>query len=42
MDALALIKEVETLTGQQFGISEDELSRTHIAPVHSTAKAEAL
>jgi transketolase len=42
MDALALIKEVEALTGQQFGISEDELSRTHIAPVHSKAKAEAL
>ena len=42
MDALALIKEVEALTGQQFGISEDELSRTHIAPIHSKAKAEAL
>ena len=42
MDVLSLIKEVAALTGQQFGISEDELSRTHIAPVHSTAKAEAL
>ncbi len=42
MDALALIKEAETLTGQQFGISEDELATTHIAAVHSAAKAEAL
>ena len=42
MDALALIKEAEALTGQQFNISEDELSRTHIAPIHSKAKAEAL
>lgn len=42
MDALSLIAEVETMTNQQFHISEDELSLTHIAAVHSTAKAEAL
>jgi transketolase len=42
MDAMALISEVETLMGKEFGISEDELSQTHIAAVHSKAKAEAL
>jgi transketolase len=42
MDALALIREVETMSGQQFGISEDELAAAHVAAVHSTAKAEAL
>jgi len=42
MDALALIREVETMSGQQFGISEDELATAHVAAVHSTAKAEAL
>jgi transketolase len=42
MDALSLIKEVEAMSGQRFGISEDELSKTHITAVHSAAKAEAL
>lgn len=42
LDALAMIKEVEALVGQQFGICEGELAQTYIAPVHSTAKAEAL
>jgi transketolase len=42
MDALSLIHQVETMTGERFGVSEDELSATHISPVHSTAKAEAL
>lgn len=42
MDALALISEVETMVGQQFNISEDELAKTHITAVHSMAKAEAL
>jgi transketolase len=42
MDALSLIKHVETMVDQQFNISEDELAETHIAAVHSTAKAEAL
>ncbi|HSQ77450.1 MAG TPA: transketolase C-terminal domain-containing protein [Nitrospirota bacterium] len=42
MDALSLIKEVEAMSGQQFNISEDELSKTHITAVHSAAKAEAL
>ncbi len=42
MDAPSLIKEVEAMSGQQFNISEDELSKTHITAVHSAAKAEAL
>jgi transketolase len=42
MDALSLIHQVETMTGERFGVSEDELSATHISPVHSAAKAEAL
>ena len=42
MDALSLIKQVEAMSGQQFNISEDELSKTHTTAVHSAAKAEAL
>jgi transketolase len=42
MDAMALIKETERLTGQSFGISESELAEAHVAAVHSGAKAEAL
>ncbi len=42
MDALALIREVEAMSGQKFGISEDELATAHVSAVHSTAKAEAL
>ena len=42
MDALALVREVENMTGQKFGITEDELAKAHIAAVHSMAKAEAL
>jgi transketolase len=42
MDALSLIAEVETVTGQQLHISENELAETHITAVHSAAKAEAL
>ncbi len=42
MDAMSLIKEAEGMTGASFGISEDELSSTHVTAVHSAAKAEAL
>jgi transketolase len=42
MDALSLIKEVETMVGRKFNVSEDELAGTHVAAVHSKAKAEAL
>jgi transketolase len=42
MDAMTLIGEIEALTGRSLGITEGELRETYIAPVHSTAKAEAL
>lgn len=42
MDAMSLIREVEGLVGKKFGVSEDELFKTHITAVHSAAKAEAL
>ncbi|HTP03942.1 MAG TPA: transketolase C-terminal domain-containing protein [Nitrospirota bacterium] len=42
MDALALIKEVEAMVGETFNISENELTKTHVAAVHSKAKSEAL
>jgi transketolase len=42
MDALSLIKEVEAMVGGKFNVSEDELARTHVAAMHSKAKAEAL
>jgi len=42
MDALSLISVLEKLSGQRFAISEAELAATHIAAVHSSAKAEAL
>jgi len=42
MDALSLVSAVETMTGQKFAISEEELAKAHIIAVHSMAKAEAL
>jgi len=42
MDAMALITEIEALTGRKLGITEGELKETYIAAVHSLAKAEAL
>jgi transketolase len=42
MDAMALVRESERMTGQRFDISEDELATAHITAVHSMAKAEAL
>jgi transketolase len=42
MDAMALIREVEGMVGNRFGVSEDELANAHLAAVHSAAKAEAL
>ncbi len=42
MDAMSLIAHVEAITGQKFGITEDELAQAHITAVHSAAKAEAL
>jgi transketolase len=42
MDALSLIRAVETMSGTRLNITEDELSKTYITAVHSAAKAEAL
>jgi len=42
MDAMALITEIEGLMERTFGITESDLKESYRAPVHSTAKAEAL
>ncbi len=42
MDAMALITEIEGLIKRTFRITERELEEIYRAPVHSTAKAEAL
>lgn len=42
LDALALIKGVEKLMGQDFGITEDDLAEARVDAVHSLAKAEGL
>ncbi len=42
IDAMALIAEVEKLTGSKFGINEEDLAEIHLTPFHSAAKAEAL
>ena len=42
LDALALVKGVEKLMGQQFAITEHDLGAARIDAVHSLAKAEGL
>lgn len=42
LDALALVRAVERLTGEATGITEEDLSAVRLDAVHSTAKAEAL
>lgn len=42
LDALALVRGIESLTGQEFGITEDDLSSVRVDDVHSLVKAEAL
>ena len=42
LDAMALVKAVETMTGHKTGITESELAAVRITAVHSEAKAEAL
>ncbi len=42
MDALALVRAVEQITGVQTGITEDALDAVRIEAVHSALKAEAL
>lgn len=42
IDASALIRAVEGLTDFRLNITEDDLKKAHITPMHSDAKAEAL
>lgn len=42
MDALALVRAVERLTGEDTGIDEEALAAARVDAVHSAAKAEAL
>jgi transketolase len=42
LDALALVRAVEALTGNSFDIGEDDLASVRLAAVHSAAKVEAL
>ncbi|MFC2970206.1 transketolase family protein [Acidimangrovimonas pyrenivorans] len=42
MDALALVRAIEELTGQQTGIGEEALEAVRVDAVHSAVKAEAL
>lgn len=42
LDALALVRGIERLMGQDFGITEDDLATARIDEVHSLVKAEAL
>ncbi|HEY3363710.1 MAG TPA: transketolase C-terminal domain-containing protein [Symbiobacteriaceae bacterium] len=42
LDATALVRQVERLTGESFGITEDDLAAVRLTAVHSEAKAEAL
>lgn len=42
LDALALVRAVESLTGESFRLGEDDLAAIRLTAVHSAAKAEAL
>ena len=42
LDALAMVRGVENLVGENFGISEEDLDTVRVEDVHSLAKAEAL
>lgn len=42
LDAMALVKAIEDLTGQKTGIDEDALDSVRVDAVHSAVKAEAL
>jgi len=42
LDALALVQAIESLMGQTFGITEQDLSTARVDDVHSLVKAEAL
>ena len=42
LDALALVKGIESLLGEEFDITEDDLDAARVDDVHSLVKAEAL
>jgi len=42
LDAIALVKGIEKLTGESFGITEQDLKAVRVEAVHSTTKAEGL
>jgi transketolase len=42
LDAMALVRRVETLLGESFGIGEDDLKAVRIEPAHTGVKAEGL
>lgn len=42
LDAMALVRAVEQLLGQQFDLSEQDLAAVRLSAMHSAAKAEAL
>lgn len=42
LDALALVRGIESLMSQEFGISEQDLTSARVDDVHSLVKAEAL
>lgn len=42
LDALALVRGIESLVGQEFGIGEDDLESAQVEDVHSLVKAEGL
>jgi transketolase len=42
LDALALVRGIERLTGQETGVSREDLVAVRLEPVHSLSKAEAL
>ncbi len=42
LDALALVRGIESLVGQEFGIDEDDLESARVEDVHSLVKAEGL
>ncbi|MGE5343313.1 MAG: transketolase family protein [Candidatus Omnitrophota bacterium] len=42
IDALAIVKEMEILMNERFGITEQDIKAARFEPVHSEAKAEAL
>ena len=42
LDAMALVRAVEQLLGEQFHLSEQDLAAVRLSAMHSAAKAEAL